>query len=200
MQNEDRHPEHPRHDLAIVILAGGRATRFPGKLEARFAGEPLLAHVYHHLRDFAPVMIAGRDTFSHELDTLLECPIVVDRWPDRGPLGGLLSAAHETNAGYLFAVAGDAPLVTRDVLETLLATWEPGDEAVVPEHDRGIEPLASLYDRAALLREGWDVLHGDDRSMHALIGRLRARRIAIGARFFANVNTADDLPLLQESP
>ena len=91
------HAPHPQLDLAIVILAGGRATRFPGKLEAPLDGEPLLARVYHHVRDIAPTMIAGRDTFSGTLDALLDCPIVVDRWPDRGPLGGLLSAAHETS-------------------------------------------------------------------------------------------------------
>jgi molybdopterin-guanine dinucleotide biosynthesis protein A len=103
-----RNVQAPAHDLAIVILAGGRATRFPGKLEAAFDGEPLLARVYHHLRGVAPVMIAGCDTFSDRLDALLDCPIVVDRWPDRGPLGGLLSAAHETHARRIFAVAGDA--------------------------------------------------------------------------------------------
>jgi len=192
--------QQPALDLAIVILAGGRATRFPGKLEVAVNGEPLLARVYHHLRDVAPVTIAGRDTFSGRLDALLDCPIVVDRWPDRGPLGGLLSAAHETRASRIFAVAGDAPLVTAALVATLSKAWQDGDEAVVPEHDGRLEPLAALYQRAALLREGWECLHGEDRSMHALLARLRVRRVACDGKMFANVNTAEDLPLLQEVP
>jgi molybdopterin-guanine dinucleotide biosynthesis protein A len=198
MRNVQPHAPHPRHDLAIVILAGGRSTRFPGKLEATLDGEPLLARVYHHVRDIAPTMIAGRDTFSDDLDALLDCPIVVDRWPDRGPLGGLLSAAHETAASRIFAVAGDAPLVTADTVSVLLASWQDGDEAVVPEHDGLLEPLAALYDREALMREGWECLHGDDRSMHGLLARLRVRRIACDAATFANVNTSADLAQLAE--
>jgi molybdenum cofactor guanylyltransferase len=213
MQSENCHPEvralseskgeprrDPRHDLAIVILAGGRATRFPGKLEATLEGEPLLARVYRHVRDIAPTLVAGRDTFSGALDALLDCPIVVDRWPNRGPLGGLLSAAHETGATRIFAVAGDAPLVTANIVQTLLAAWQDGDEAAVPEHDGQLEPLAALYDREALMREAWECIRGDDFSMHALLARLRVRRVTCDAAVFANVNTSDDLAQLAETP
>jgi molybdenum cofactor guanylyltransferase len=189
---------HP--DLAIVILAGGRATRFPGKLEAPLGGEPLLARVYRQVRDIAPAMIAGRDTFSATLDAVLDCPIVVDRWPDRGPLGGLLSAAHETTATRIFALAGDAPRVTREIVHALVAAWRDGDEAVVPEHDGRLEPLAALYDREALMREGWECLQGEDRSMHALLARLRVRRVPYDAPAFTNINTSTDLALLTETP
>lgn len=182
----------PRSDLAVVILAGGRATRFPGKLEAPIDGEPLLARVYRHLREAAPVTIAGRGTFSPGLDAMLDCPIVVDRWPGRGPLGGLLSAALELRADRIFAVAGDSPLVTRNVLGALLAAWQDGDEAAVPEHDGRLEPLAALYDRDALVREGWEAMRGTDASMHAALGRMRVRSVALDASFFLNVNTADD--------
>jgi len=194
------HAPHPQRDLAIVILAGGRATRFPGKLEATLDGEPLLARVYRHVRNIAPTMIAGRDTFSDALDALLDCPIVVDRWPDRGPLGGLLSAAHETTASRVFALAGDAPLVTGDIVNVLLAAWHDGDEAVVPDHDGRLEPLAALYQREALMREAWECLHGEDRSMHALLARLRVRRVTCDAAVFANVNTSADLAQLAETP
>jgi molybdenum cofactor guanylyltransferase len=196
MQSENGHPK----DLAIVILGGGRATRFPGKLEAMLDGEPLLARVYRRVRGIAPTMIAGRDTFSSDLDALLDCPIVVDRWPDRGPLGGLLSAASETAASRIFVVAGDAPLVTEELVNVLLAALEDGDEAVVPEHDGRLEPLVALYDREALMREAWECLHGEDLSMHALLARLRVRRVACDAALFANVNTSADLAQFVERP
>lgn len=186
-------PQAARNDVAVVILAGGRATRFPGKLEADIGGEPLLARVYRQFRDAAPVTIAGRDTFSSALDAMLDCPIVVDRWPDRGPLGGLLSAALEVRAGRIFAVAGDSPRVTREVLDALLAAWSDGDEAAVPEHDGRIEPLAALYDRDALTREGWEAIHGGDASLHGALERMRARRVPLPASYFLNVNTVDDV-------
>jgi len=180
-------------DLAIVILAGGKATRFPGKLEAPIDGEPLLARVYHNMRGSAPVVVAGAGTFGPELDAILDCPIVVDRWPHRGPLGGLLSACGEIAARRIFAVAGDAPHVDATVVRTLLQHWTDGDEAVVPVHGGMREPLAALYDRAALLREGFEVLHGEDASMHALLNRLLVCEVPLAPAFFTNVNTAADL-------
>jgi molybdopterin-guanine dinucleotide biosynthesis protein A len=181
-----------RTDLAIVILAGGRATRFPGKLEAPLLGKPLLAHVYDALKEIAPITIAGRGTFSPELDGRLDCPIVVDRWPDRGPLGGIVSACMDLHASRIFVAAGDAPRVSAAIVQALLAAWESGDESCVPEHDGRLEPLCALYDREALLRVGLPAVHGDDRSMHGALGRLRVRRVPFDANDFLNVNTAAD--------
>ena len=181
-------------DLAIVILAGGRATRFPGKLEASLDGVPLLARVYENLREAAPVVIAGRGGFSDALDMRLDCPLVIDRVPDRGPLGGLVTACGAVRAARVFAVAGDAPHVNASVLDALLDAWRAGDEAVVPSHGERIEPLAALYDREALLREGSALLaERASASMHACVERLRARTVTMGADLFTNVNTADDL-------
>jgi molybdenum cofactor guanylyltransferase len=179
-------------ELAVVILAGGRATRFPGKLEADIDGEPLLARVYRNVRAVAPVTIAGRDTFSPHVDALLDCPIVVDRWPDKGPLGGVLSAALELRAARVFVVAGDLPFVTRDVLDALIAAWTDGDEAAIPHHDGRVEPLAALYDRVALLREGLDAVRTGDVSMRGVLGRMRVHHVPCDAGFFVNVNTAGD--------
>lgn len=178
--------------LAIVILAGGRATRFPGKLDAWIAGKPLLAHVYDRMREIAPVTIAGRGTFSAELDERLNCPIVVDRQPDLGPLGGVLSACNAVRAAYVFVVAGDSPNVDAAVVHALREAWHDGDEACVPEHGGHLEPLAALYDREALLREAAAAIESADRSMHGVVSRLRARRVPLDERYFLNVNTAAD--------
>jgi molybdenum cofactor guanylyltransferase len=184
-------------DLAIVILAGGRATRFPGKLESDAGGEPLLARVYRQLREVAPVTIAGRDTFSPQLDARLDCPIVVDRWPGRGPLGGLLTAALHMRASFIFAVAGDLPFVTREVPDALCAARQDGDEAVVSEHGGRVEPLAGLYDREALIRVGAQALRGTDRSMQGALAQLRTRRVPLDERYFFNVNTGEDAAQLR---
>ncbi len=184
-------------DVTTVILAGGRATRLPGKLELPVGGEPLLARVYHNLRGAAPVVISGAGSFAPELDAVLDCPLIVDRWPGRGPLGGLLSVCCEISTPWIFAVAGDAPHVTSRVLETLLEARHESDEAVVSEHDGRIEPLASLYRRDALEREGHDVLQERSASMHAVLERLNVRRVALPADLFVNINTPADLDAAQ---
>lgn len=188
------------HDnVTTVVLAGGRATRLPNKLALTLGDRPLLAHVYDHFRDAAPMVVASAGGFDEALESTLQCPMVVDRWPGRGPLAGLLSAALELRTPLLFAVAGDAPRVTPEVLDALLAAHQEHDEAVVPEHDGRLEPLAALYDRAAIEREAPAVVHESNASMHAFLERVKVRRVAMAPQFFINVNTAADLDAVRSA-
>lgn len=179
--------------IAVVIVAGGEATRLPGKLERRIAGTPLLLHVYRNLRGAYPVFISARASFQAAIDEELECPVLVDRWPGRGPLGGLLTACGVIRERKIFAAAADAPALSLDVLHALEREWKPGDEAVVAEHDGRMEPLAALYDRAALMREGWPQMQSGKYSLHGVLGRMAVRPVCLPPAYFLNVNTAADL-------
>ena len=179
----------------VAIVAGGEATRLPGKLELPAGDVPLVLRVLRNVQPGRETVIACKGTFSTALDAQLDVPLVIDRWTRRGPLGGLLSALGALRSERVFALAGDAPYVDTALLDRLEAAWIPGDEAVVPVRRQGdaeqLEPLCALYDRAAVLREGFGVLHSEGGSLHALIRRLRTRFLPVDdALVFANVNTA----------
>ncbi|MHB8145705.1 MAG: molybdenum cofactor guanylyltransferase [Vulcanimicrobiaceae bacterium] len=180
-------------DAAIVILAGGEARRLPGKLQRPIDGEPMLVRIFERLRGRWPIVIAARSGFPPELDVRLPCPILIDRWPKQGPLAALVSAAGSLQTRRIYAVAGDLPFVDLSTLERLHAAWENGDEAVLYGNAERLEPLAALYDRAALLREGFALLQNGTGAMHALIERLRTRVVESDSFHFLNVNTPDDL-------
>jgi molybdopterin-guanine dinucleotide biosynthesis protein A len=181
-------------DTAIVILAGGNATRFPGKLERRIGGEPMLLCVYRHARATGwPVYIAGRGWNAAEIDAQLDAPVLVDRRPGDGPLQAFLSACDAIEAERIVALAADEPYVDARLLASIAAAWQPGDEAVAPEHDGRFEPLAALYVRSAARREAARLVEGGSRAMRALIGRLQTRFVAVPGRYFANINTPQDL-------
>jgi molybdopterin-guanine dinucleotide biosynthesis protein A len=176
-------------DEAVLLLAGGEATRFPGKLEREVEGKPMIARVLERVSGRWPVFVAAKAGFACELDA----PLVIDRWPRGGPMLALLGAALQIPAKRIFAVAADQPLLERAVLEQLSAARQPGDEAVVPQHEGGIEPLAALYVRRALLREG-ERLRGVGRTaMHDLVTSLETRFVAIDRAYFHNVNEPSDL-------
>ena len=177
----------------IVIVGGGEARRLSGKLERDAGGAPLILRVYGNVRGVFPVTVSARASFSPEVDAALRCPVVVDRWPDRGPLGGMMSTFGTLRYERIFTVAADAPDVTLDVLHALVRAWEPGDEAAVPEHGGSLEPLAALYDRAAFMREGWKAMAGGTYALHRVLEGLRARTVPLPERFFTNINTAADL-------
>lgn len=188
-------PLQPEGGTAIVLMAGGQASRFPGKLEHAIGGVPMLARCYESVRAAGwPVYIAAKESFSRELDARLDAPLLIDRWPGGGPLAAFLSACATIGAERIFAIAADQPQLEARVLLRLFASWESGDEAVVPEHDGRIEPLAALYARRAVLREGSDLCRTGKVAMRDLIASLATRRVPLEAEYFHNVNSFGDLP------
>jgi len=188
-----------RPEIGVVILAGGGATRLPKKLELEAGGVPMLVRVYRNVSTGRKTYISCAGSFSPQIDALLDCPMVVDRWPRRGPLGGLVTTMEVIDTPLVFAVAGDAPFIEAGFIDRLAGAWQPGDEAVVPVHPgkarKRLEPLASLYDRAAFLREGTQALASGDDSLHATVERMRIREFPISRedeRLFTNVNTPED--------
>jgi molybdenum cofactor guanylyltransferase len=184
-------------DIAIVILAGGEASRFPNKLAHVVDGEPMIVRVYRNARALGwPIIVAARRPFGSGIDALLDCPIARDRWPEMGPLGGLASACSIVEQKRVFALAADMPRVDGGAITAVTQAWQPGDEVVLPSHPAGVEPLAALYDRAALVREAAVLLAHGPPSMHALVRRLKTRFIELPQRYFVNVNTPQDAAAL----
>lgn len=183
--------------VTTIVLAGGEATRLPGKLFMDAGDLPLLVRVYRNVSVGRPTLISCNGALPYEIDLLIDAPAVVDRWPLRGPLSGLLSTIGEARTPWVFAAAGDAPFLDAAFIDALAARIEPGDEAVVPRRLRDgrpeIEPLAALYDCSAFLREGLPALSNGQGSLHMVIDRLKTRFVDIAdERIFANVNTRAD--------
>lgn len=178
----------------MILLAGGEATRFPGKLEHCIDGKPMLERSYDRVASAGwPVYVAGRACFSRELDAHLEAPLLIDRRPARGPLHAFLNACAFVRAHRLFAVAGDQPCIDNTLMSRLAAAWQPGDEAVVPVHDGALEPLGALYGRSPALRAGFELRGSQTAGMRDLIARLAARPVRCDAEYFRNVNRPEDL-------
>jgi len=186
-------------DLGVLVLGGGEATRLPNKLALDAGAVPMIVRVFRNVDGKWPVFVSCKSTFSSEIDSLLPCPMVVDRWPLRGPLSGLISTMNEMRTRYVFAVAGDAPFIDTTFITQLAAHVRPGDEAIVPKHAGGIEPLAAIYDRAAFVREGVPILLAGKGALRMVIDRLKTRFVYIDdERIFANVNTPDDYAAVRE--
>lgn len=177
----------------MVILAGGEARRFPGKLESDAGGVPLLLRVYRNVRSIGPVYVSANAPFGREVARELDCAIVPDREPGRGPLGGLISTFESIPQPLCFTLAGDAPFVDRSVFDRLLAAWEPQLEAAVAERGGRIEPLCALYAREAFLREGRRELAAGSGAVRAVVERLAHRRVSFpDERALAGINTIAD--------
>ena len=190
--------------VTAIVLAGGEAKRLPGKLFMDAGDLPLVVRVYRNVCAGRATMISCKGALPYEIDMLIDAPAVVDRWPLRGPLSGLLSTMSAARSPWIFAAAGDAPFVDAALIDVLEARIEAGDEAVVPRRVRDgqtqTEPLAALYNREAFLREGLPVLLGGDGALRTVIDRLKARYVDIeDERMFANVNTPAEYDAIRQA-
>jgi molybdenum cofactor guanylyltransferase len=181
-------------NAAIVLLAGGDARRFPGKLEHDVDGEPMIVRVYRRLRAMGlPLFVAAKASFDPAIDAALDAPMLIDRQPATGPLAAIHSACTSLAARWIFAIAADMPNVSGEVLNRLAGARGDGVEAVVPRHDGQIEPLCALYDRRAILREAFALRRRGRDAMRDLIECVATRFEPVEGRYFYNVNRAADL-------
>jgi molybdopterin-guanine dinucleotide biosynthesis protein A len=193
----------PLTQAAVCILAGGEATRLPGKLAFDVGDVPMLVRVYRNVSPGRQTWLSTKGPLPAAIATHLDAPQVRDRWPLRGPLSGLLSTLSEIRTEWVFAVAGDAPLVNAAFIDRLERFASPQYDAIVPRHeddDGRIEPLAALYRREAFLREGLPVLLGGRGALRLVLERLRTLYLPVrDEQAFANVNTPDDYAKLRET-
>ena len=188
--------------LSVVILAGGEATRLPGKLSLDVGDVPMLVRVHRNVSPGRSVVLSCKGALPPEIAALIDAPSVVDRWPLRGPLSGLLSTMSELRTRWVFAVAGDAPFVDAAFVDGLEGELREDDEAVVPRRTvdgrERIEPLAAIYAREAFLREGLPLLEAGQGALRAVIDRLKTRYVGVDDdRPFTNVNTPEEYAALQ---
>ena len=192
-----------RRAAAVCILAGGEATRLPGKLALAVGDVPMLVRVYRNVSPGRETWLSTKGPLPETIAAHVDAPQVVDRWPLRGPLSGLLSTFSEMRAEWIFAVAGDAPLVDAAFVDRLEAHAAPEYDAIIPLHQaetNRIEPLAALYRREAFLREGMPVLLGGEGALRLVIDRLRTRFVPVKDEIaFANVNTPADYAKIREA-
>jgi molybdopterin-guanine dinucleotide biosynthesis protein A len=186
--------------FSVIILAGGRAKRLPGKLQAEIGGTTLLARVVDNLKPLGAEIVLSVDAdFDLSIAHGLGVRSVVDVTPERGPVAALATTIATVGTPYFFAAPGDAPFVDSSFVTSLTLARREGDEAVVAfEGDAPLgrlHPLPALYERAAFMRAARKALATEKPSLHAVLGTLAVRRVAFpeGERRLINVNTPEEL-------
>ena len=147
-----------RMNFSAVILAGGRSRRMGcDKAFLPFEGGLLIEHSVRVVRDAGAgeVLISGR---AEQDFSMLASPLLPDRTPDSGPLGGIERGLEAANHELVLVLAVDLPHMTSGFLRQLLESGsgrsrnmddESPPRGSVPVVRGGLEPLAAFYPRAA---------------------------------------------------
>ncbi len=179
-----------RPDWTGIVLAGGRSRRFGGVDKARLpvGGRPLLQRSLDALHPVTSVqwVVGGR--------AIAGARTLPDRYPDDGPLGGLLTALAALDTTHALVVACDLPFLTAAFLADLQATGAHAPMAIVEAGEQRLALCLSVCrDVEPTIRAGWDRGCRRMQDLRALVphvvlpAALRARHDMNG-RLLMNVN------------
>jgi FdhD protein len=147
-------PTAPARTVSGAVLAGGRSRRMgTDKRRLPVAGRPLLARAVAALQEVVGevVVVTAPGDEAAVTDLVPGVRAIADLEPDRGPLGGLVTALRLADTDVVVVVPGDHPALAAPVLraltEALLA--DAGLQAALLATDRGPQPLLGAYRRGA---------------------------------------------------
>jgi molybdenum cofactor cytidylyltransferase len=200
-------------EIAAVILAAGRSTRFAGdqpgttKLIAELHGKPLIRHAADAAlaSKARPVIVVTGHARNLVQDALAGLPITFAHNKDYA--SGLASSLRTGIAGVPHSAAaatvllGDMPLVTSNLVDELIARFEQNSEAnaIVPVAD-GRRGNPVLIARSLFLAV--KQLTGDDGARRLLHDpKLRVVEVPVaGAGASTDIDTADQLAHMRGKP
>jgi molybdopterin-guanine dinucleotide biosynthesis protein A len=172
----------PRMGVSVVVLAGGRSSRFGSpKLEATLDGRPLLDHVLELARAISDdVVVAGSGSGAAAGSSEPVGRTVRDPEAFGGPLVGLASALEAVDRAVVVVLAGDMPRMGIEILQPMLIVLGQDEQidAVVLERDGEPRPLPLVLrteparSAAKAIREG-----SGERSLRALVAALHTNVI-----------------------
>ena len=143
----------------------------------------------------ASVIAYGGDAVELEP---LGVPVLADRYPGSGPLGGVLGALElfaesDPDVDGVFVVACDLPALRgTDLVGMVDAARRQLDADVIVARTEQIEPTCAIWRPRATerLREFFDA---GERALHRAIEQLESFAVEIEPAAVRNINTPDDL-------
>jgi molybdopterin-guanine dinucleotide biosynthesis protein A len=130
-----------------AVLAGGQSRRLGrDKASLELAGKPLAQWVMAAIAPWvAESWLSTNQPLRH---VSLGYPCLLDLWPGRGALGGLLSVMLVAQGEWILLAACDAPFLQPALLQAMIHRTRIGrPDAIICQSSRGVEPLPGLFHR-----------------------------------------------------
>jgi molybdenum cofactor guanylyltransferase len=194
--------EAGRRGVAAFVLAGGKSSRMGrDKALLEIGGQTLIERTVRLAESVAGTVgvVGGAKLFEG-----FSFEVIEDGWPGTGPLGGIATALGASGAEWNLVLACDLPYLTRDWVAYLAGRARSSTtDAVVPESERGFEPLCAMY-RKKCEAEARDAVERGRLRVQDFVTRLRDehrleavepaewKRFDSDGRLFKNMNESTD--------
>jgi molybdenum cofactor guanylyltransferase len=191
--------------ISAFVLAGGRSSRMQqDKALLRFRNHFLIEHAIEALEQLTrDVRIIG-DPLKY---VFLNRPVIPDRIASRVPLCGIYTGLSISTCKYNLFLACDMPLMEPEFFRLLLERIGDSEAAVVRLKDSKVEPLAAVYSKNGLpaiegniAARNFKITDFLDQARVTYLGEEELSKTGLSARIFTNINTPEDLQLLENIP
>jgi len=138
-------------EVTSVVLAGGKNLRL-GRSKALevINGRSLIERVIERLAPVASKLLIVTSRQQFDLPTIPGAEVLIDVYPDSGPLGGIYTGLLVSQTAQSIMVACDMPFLNTELLRHMVELSRDFD-AVVPRLANGmIEPLHAIYSKSCL--------------------------------------------------
>ena len=165
-----------------VVLAGGASRRFGSdKLSASVAGSTPLARAIAALAELCTEVVIVLAPGDDRAIPAAGVPVRAVHDPERhgGPLVGLLAGLEAALEPIVLLAGGDMPTMSGAVLRALVNALitAPDAEGALLVRRSDDQPLPAALRNGAATQAARRLIAEDERSLRALLGRLRLRRL-----------------------
>jgi molybdopterin-guanine dinucleotide biosynthesis protein A len=192
-------------EVNAFIIAGGKSSRMQQGLEMPSSdkaflsldGRFLIEHAIYQARVADDIYIVGpKEKFS------AYGRVVLDVFPDAGPLGGIHAALKRTRTDLNLILPVDMPFLKREFLTHMLQLALKNNAVVtVPRMNGRLQPLCAVY-RKAFLESADQALKAGEHKIDALfvagdtsfidMDAPEMERLGFDSLMFENINSPDD--------
>lgn len=187
-------------DCSGVILSGGLSSRFSGHNKAflEIDGKTILERIVAVFADlFDEIILVTNEPLAY---TDWDVKIVSDLFEQRSSLTGLHAGLFYSTRPYAFFTACDTPFVNPRLVRLLVDNIDPTVDVVVPETEKGLEPLFAVYSRRCIKPFGESIEQQKFRIRRVFstmrvrtVPETRLRRTDPDLISFFNINAPEDL-------
>ena len=176
-----------------LVLAGGKSSRFgEDKASVFYKGKRFIEHAADLLESIGlkPVVVTRQGADY----PFLRCPVLRDKLPEKGPLGGIYTAMSVFKNISFLVLTCDMPALHSSALLKLL-THQSTQHAIVFSYNSALQPFPGIYSSSLFVPIGRRIIKGN-LSMTGLLEETDDKTVLSwrsDGSIFLNINRKEDI-------
>ena len=181
---------------SVMVLTGGRSSRFGSdKSLARIGGKSSLEWIVGAVPQEMLIIIVGPEP-TLPLEHPAGVHVLREEPAGGGPVAGLWAGLQATASDQILLVATDMPFVLPHLLSLEIIDLESTDAILYRDPEGFLQPLAGVYETAALQRRFSEIGDPSGQSMRQFVSGLKVHELPMGkelADTFLDIDTPEQL-------